>query len=149
MVNDKDLTSVLKLLPQKAIYYFCKANIPRALDENELTEQAKKFNLKGMTFSSVAKAFDKAQARAGKNDLVFINPEITSFSKDEEDMEEGCLSVPDYWVRVNRSKKIMIKATDENGNKFKFKAKGMLARILQHEYDHLQGVLIKDRVSKS
>lgn len=77
----------------------------------------------------------------------YINPEITEHSKDMVEMEEGCLSIPGYWVQVKRAKKIKMKALDENGHKVKFKARGFLARVLQHEYDHLQGVLIKDRVS--
>ncbi len=60
-------------------------------------------------------------------------------------MEEGCLSLPDYWQQIKRAKKIKIKALDINGKKIRFKAKGFLARVLQHEYDHLQGILIKDR----
>jgi peptide deformylase len=75
----------------------------------------------------------------------YINPEITELSKDQGELEEGCLSIPDYWVQVKRAKKIKLKALDENGKKIKIKARGFLARVLQHEYDHLQGMLIKDR----
>lgn len=75
---------------------------------------------------------------------VYINPEITEYSKEPVEMEEGCLSLPGYWQYIQRPKKIKIKALDENGKKIKFKAKGLLARVLQHEYDHLQGRLIKD-----
>lgn len=76
----------------------------------------------------------------------YINPEITERSRDQAELEEGCLSIPDYWVQIKRSKKIKLKALDENGKKIKIKARGFLARVLQHEYDHLQGMLIKDRV---
>ena len=76
----------------------------------------------------------------------YINPEITEHSRDTVEMEEGCLSIPEYWHQIKRAKKIKIKALDENGKKIKIKARGFLARVLQHEYDHLQGVLIKDRV---
>ncbi len=76
---------------------------------------------------------------------VFINPEITEYSREAGEMEEGCLSLPDYWQQIKRAKKIKIKALDINGKKIRFKAKGFLARVLQHEYDHLQGILIKDR----
>jgi len=75
----------------------------------------------------------------------YINPEITELSKDQAEMEEGCLSLPGHWQQIKRAKKIKLKALDENGKKFKIKARGFLARVLQHEYDHLQGVLIKDR----
>lgn len=77
----------------------------------------------------------------------YINPEITEYSKETAFMEEGCLSIPSYWHEIERSKKIKIKAIDENGNKIRFKAKGMLARVLQHETDHINGLLIKDRVN--
>ncbi len=78
---------------------------------------------------------------------VFINPEITEYSPDEDELEEGCLSIPNYYVQMRRSKKIKIKALDAGGKKIKFKARGFLARVLQHETDHLNGTVIKDRVS--
>lgn len=78
----------------------------------------------------------------------YINPEITEYAKDEDSMEEGCLSIPKYYVEIKRSKKIKIKALDEDGNKIKLKAKGFLARVLQHETDHLNGLTIKNRSEK-
>ena len=78
----------------------------------------------------------------------YINPEITEYAKDEDSLEEGCLSIPKYYVEIKRSKKIKIKALDENGNKIKLKAKGFLARVLQHETDHLNGLTIKNRAEK-
>ena len=78
---------------------------------------------------------------------VFINPEITEYSKEGDEIEEGCLSIPDYWVPIKRAKKIKIKFIDENGNKIRFKAKGFLARVLQHETDHLNGKTIKNRAN--
>src|SRR3990167_6317535 len=80
---------------------------------------------------------------------VLINPEITEPSKDVDEMEEGCLSIPEYFVNIKRAKKIKIKALDENGKKIKFKARGFLARVLQHETDHLNGMTIKDRSSQT
>ena|SRR3989338_5802429 len=80
---------------------------------------------------------------------VFINPEITKYSKDNDETEEGCLSIPDYWVPIKRSKKIKIKFINESGRKQKLKARGFLARILQHETDHLNGITIKNRNSEN
>lgn len=88
---------------------------------------------------------DKKLAKENGVSDVFINPEITEYSKESDDTEEGCLSIPDYWTSIKRSKKIKIKAVDENGNKIKLKARGFLARVLQHETDHLNGIIIKDR----
>jgi dihydrofolate synthase/folylpolyglutamate synthase len=72
MVNDKDINSVLKLLPADASYYFCKANIPRALDATELSHAATPYKLKGEIYPSVKDALHAAQQKAGKNDLVFV-----------------------------------------------------------------------------
>lgn len=79
---------------------------------------------------------------------VFFNPEITEYSREKDEMEEGCLSIPGYGANIIRSKKIKIKATDENGKKIKLKTRGFLARVLQHETDHLNGTTIKDRANE-
>lgn len=79
----------------------------------------------------------------------YANPEITGASKERDELEEGCLSIPDYWVPIRRAKKIMFKALNEKGEKVKFRARGMLARVLQHETDHLNGLTIQDREKAS
>lgn len=72
MVNDKDISTILKMLPKNATYYFCKANIPRALPAQELKQQAEKEGLHGELFSTVIDALSAAQLNAGINDLVFV-----------------------------------------------------------------------------
>jgi dihydrofolate synthase/folylpolyglutamate synthase len=72
MVSDKDITTILKLLPKKAEYFFCKANIPRGMDATQLQAMAKPYYLKGNTYPTVKKALKAAQAKAGKKDLVFV-----------------------------------------------------------------------------
>lgn len=72
VVNDKDVSKILKLLPKEATYYFCKATIPRALDERELAIQAKKAGLEGKTYETVTEALDKAKKQAKSNDLIFV-----------------------------------------------------------------------------
>jgi dihydrofolate synthase/folylpolyglutamate synthase len=72
MVNDKDITKVLTMLPTKATYYFCKPDIPRGLDTELLKQQAAGFGLHGSAYPSVKSALLDAQANAGDNDLVFI-----------------------------------------------------------------------------
>ncbi len=79
---------------------------------------------------------------------VYLNPEITEYSKDQDEMEEGCLSIPEYFVQIQRPKKIKIKFINENGEKKKIKARGFLARVLQHETDHLNGLTIRNRNTK-
>jgi dihydrofolate synthase/folylpolyglutamate synthase len=72
MVNDKDITSVMSLLPKDAIYYFTKASIPRALNENQLMKIASYFDLKGSTYPSVTIALATARQNAGADDLIFV-----------------------------------------------------------------------------
>lgn len=72
MVNDKDVKSVLALLPEDALYYFTKASVERALDEKMLAQQAAGFGLHGATYDSVSSAVTAAKENADKNDLIFI-----------------------------------------------------------------------------
>ena len=72
VVNDKDITEMLQLLPQNAIYYFTNAAIPRALKADELATQAAAYNLKGSIYNSVADALSAAKQTADKEDLIFI-----------------------------------------------------------------------------
>lgn len=80
---------------------------------------------------------------------VFINPELKSFSRDVLKETEGCLSLPEVWLSFERSKKVTVTAADLEGNKSKIHAKGLLARVFQHEVDHLNGVLITDHAVNS
>jgi dihydrofolate synthase/folylpolyglutamate synthase len=72
MVNDKDISKVLGMLPTNATYYFCKPDIPRGLEAESLRQQAKNFGLHGQAYPSVTVAFKAAQVNAGEKDLVFI-----------------------------------------------------------------------------
>ena len=72
VVNDKDISSILSLLPVNIKYYFCKANLPRALDAIELKNRAAGFGLNGLAYNSVAEAFHAAKANAQEKDLIFI-----------------------------------------------------------------------------
>ncbi len=72
VVNDKEVDSILKLFPKDAIYYFCKASIPRALDEKILKEKAEKHNLQGFAYHTLEDAMVKAQKQAHAEDIIFI-----------------------------------------------------------------------------
>lgn len=72
MVNDKDITKVLAMLPKDATYYFCKPDIPRGLEAESLKLKAESFNLHGEAYPSVKQALQSAQHNAGKNDLIFV-----------------------------------------------------------------------------
>jgi len=75
----------------------------------------------------------------------FINPEIIKSFPETSVMEEGCLSLPNIYGEVERPKKIILKAINFNGKKIKMKAFGLLSRVIQHELDHLDGILFIDK----
>ena len=76
---------------------------------------------------------------------VFINPQIIATSDDSVPYEEGCLSVPQVYENIMRPSKVTVQAQDQNGKRFTIEADGLLARIIQHENDHLDGVIFIDR----
>ncbi len=82
-----------------------------------------------------------------KNPLVLINPEFKEF-QGEVESEEGCLSLPRIFESVKRAEKVIIKGLNENGEKVRYEADGLFSRALQHEYDHLNGILFVDKVPK-
>ena len=80
---------------------------------------------------------------------VFINPSIIWTSQELSNIEEGCLSLPGFYATVKRPGKIKIQAWNEKGRAFTLEASGMLARVIQHEYDHLDGILFIDRINET
>jgi len=90
----------------------------------------------------------KTQAKGKKNPMYFVNPEIIEKSKNNSTYEEGCLSVPGQFAEIDRPEKCHVKYLDYNGNAKEIKAEGMLATCIQHEMDHLEGVLFIDYLSK-
>ncbi len=79
---------------------------------------------------------------------VFINPEITWMSDQTETYEEGCLSIPEYYEEVERPAEVKVKYLGLDGKSHEVQAKGLLATCLQHEIDHINGVLFIDHLSK-
>ena len=79
---------------------------------------------------------------------VFINPSIIETSQETTKYEEGCLSIPGVWANVIRPKTVKVQAWNEKGRPFTLEAEGILARVILHEYDHLEGVLFIDRLSE-
>lgn len=86
-------------------------------------------------------------ARAHGPYLVYINPVILKTSKRMAPMSEGCLSVKDVYGLVRRHEKLIVEAFDERGQKFRRGASGLLAQIIQHEVDHLDGLLFTDKAT--
>ncbi len=91
---------------------------------------------------------DQSKDRDALPTLVAINPTIVKFSKKTREAGEGCLSIPEYYGIVKRSTNVTLRAYDEQGKPYERGAGGLLAQIIQHEYDHLDGILFTDRAEK-
>ena len=83
-----------------------------------------------------------------KEPLYLVNPEITFQSKEKSKYEEGCLSLPGQFAEIERASECHLKYLDYNGNTKELKAQGLLATCIQHEIDHLEGILFIDYLSK-
>ncbi|RPH07947.1 MAG: peptide deformylase [Alphaproteobacteria bacterium TMED93] len=91
---------------------------------------------------------DCSDKNTKKEPLKFVNPEILNLSSDKSEFEEGCLSLPTQYSKVERPSNIEVEYKDENGNKCRKSFSGIEATCLQHEIDHLNGKLFVDHISK-
>ena len=91
---------------------------------------------------------DVSKDKEKKDPLFLINPEITYKSDKTSTYEEGCLSLPGHFAEVERPAECHLNFVDYNGNKKEIKANGLLATCIQHEIDHLDGILFIDHISK-
>lgn len=91
---------------------------------------------------------DVSKEEDEKNPQVFINPEILSSSDLRSTYEEGCLSIPGYYAEVERPAEIRVRYLDRDGKQQEIGAEGILATCLQHEIDHLDGILFIDHISR-
>ncbi len=91
---------------------------------------------------------DVAREDEPKAPMVFINPEIVRSSDERSVYEEGCLSIPDYYAEVERPAAVTVKHIGRDGKEHLVEADGLLATCLQHEIDHLNGVLFIDYISR-
>jgi len=89
---------------------------------------------------------DSGKEGQGKNQLVLVNPEIVS-AQGEVVAEEGCLSLPGLYKKVKRAERVVVRARNREGKEFTLEAEGLLSRAIQHEVDHLNGILFIDRLS--
>lgn len=89
---------------------------------------------------------DLKTGKISSEEIVLINPKIISHSKEENIDWEGCLSIPDAYGKVSRYQKIKVLAKDLNNQRITIKANGYFARVIQHEIDHLNGILFTERV---
>ncbi len=91
---------------------------------------------------------DVAKKEEPPQPQVFVNPEIVWSSEERATYEEGCLSIPEYYAEVERPASVRARALDREGKLREILAEGLLATVLQHEIDHLDGVLFIDHISK-
>ena len=104
----------------------------------------------GLAANQIGVARRVAVVDIGEEDppaLVLINPVIVERSDEAEAAEEGCLSIPEIFGDVTRSARIVVEALDQDGNRARVEAKGYKARAIQHEIDHLDGILFLDHLS--
>ena len=91
---------------------------------------------------------DLSKEENKKLPMYFVNPVITKKNNEKTTYEEGCLSVPNQFAEIDRSSKCEVEYLDYNGNKQNLQAEGLLATCIQHEIDHLEGILFIDYLSK-
>merc|ERR1712216_341663 len=91
--------------------------------------------------------YNEAGAPGEGKEVTLVNPKITKFAKQKDLFEEGCLSFPAIYAEVERPTGVQIEAQNLSGKKFKMTLDGFEARVFQHEYDHLDGVLFNDRMT--
>ena len=114
----------------------------------DMAETMKKYNGAGLAAPQVgiSKRIIVVQPDLNGEIAGYINPRIIRKSLEKETDEEGCLSFPNVFIKIKRAKEVEIEAMDINGKKIRIKAEGLLARILQHEIDHLDTILFFDRL---
>lgn len=114
----------------------------------DMSDTLKKAKGLGLSASQVGEArrlfiVDLSAVDINETLRVFINPEIVETSGEIE-MEEGCLSFPELYLKITRPERVTVRATDLDGNQFEMTAEGMVARAILHEYDHTLGKLYID-----
>lgn len=103
----------------------------------------------GLAAPQIGKSLRLCAVDYENNLYILINPKIVSYSRNRVMMEEGCLSFPGKFFQIERPEKVKVRYLDEKGKSGKIKADGILARALQHEIDHLEGILVIDKTRKS
>ncbi|MEI6587728.1 MAG: peptide deformylase [Candidatus Moraniibacteriota bacterium] len=112
----------------------------------DMLETMKENNGMGLAATQIGKLLRLCVIKFERKTYILINPQIISKSWGKEISEEGCLSFPGQFIPVKRSKKVKVTALNKSGKEICIEAEGLLARALQHEIDHLDGILYIERV---
>jgi peptide deformylase len=151
--GDKILTSTAKEIPVADIkglnIQVIIENLKRVIAENEEAVAVAAPQIgKSLRIFVVSEYVFFPNTEKKKNDygyFVFINPKILKKSREQEIMTEGCLSAENVYGTIKRSEKIKVEAYDENGKKFTKSGKDLFSQVIQHEIDHLEGILFTDK----
>lgn len=119
----------------------------------EMRKAMKKANGIGLSANQIGLPYrlfvaEIQSAQGERKFYAIFNPEIEKTGPDKSTAEEGCLSVPDVYGEVSRAAQVTLRGLDKNGRPLKIKAWGLLARVFQHEVDHLNGVLFIDKTKQ-
>ena len=121
---------------------------PKTIVEN-MAEAMEKYGGLGLSANQVGLPYKMfVMKTADKGTVGFFNPKITRVSQETDNLKEGCLSFPDIYLMIKRSKTIELEYQDEQGEKHTLVLEGMAARCVQHECDHLNGILFIQRASR-
>ena len=138
ILRKKSVDLDLAKLPKNELDALCKNMIATMLKSDGV----------GLAAPQIGKNIRLAVVNTADGPITLINPKITDKSILKEWGEEGCLSVPDFFGQVKRHKKITCRFTNPDGKKISIKAEGLFARVIQHELDHLDGILFIDKMRK-
>ena len=121
----------------------CSYNLDRIKLSYTLTENMFHYNGVGLSANQIGikeRAFIMMTDIELQETITCFNPKILKESKDTVKLEEGCLTYPDLYLEISRSKNIIVKYEDERKNVYKKRLEGFVARVFQHEYDHMEGI---------
>tara|TARA_B100000427_G_C15259595_1_gene485952 strand:+ start:13 stop:450 length:438 start_codon:yes stop_codon:yes gene_type:complete len=121
----------------------CSYNLDRSKLSYILHENMYHYNGIGLSANQIGiweRAFVMIIDMENQETITCFNPKILKESKDQTVMEEGCLSYPDLYLKISRPSSVVVKYEDEGKKIHKIKLDGMIARIFQHEYDHMEGI---------
>ena len=121
----------------------CSYNLDRSKLSYILHENMYHYNGIGLSANQIGiweRAFVMISDMENQETITCFNPKILKESKDQTIMEEGCLSYPDLYLKISRPSSVVVKYENEGKKIYKIKLDGMVARIFQHEYDHMEGI---------
>lgn len=137
---------ILKLQPE--MYDFEKYGNSAEMLANVLFEKMEEYGGVGLSANQVGLNVRVFVIGAGESKIPFFNPEIISMSNEQENYEEGCLSFPGVKIKLTRPASVTITFLNAKRQRFTETFSGLTARIILHEYDHMQGLTMRDHVSK-